>query len=118
MVDPARESADKPGKYDLAAAITKKGPQAWCFLSAGAPSGEAKDILVSAKRTGARGDITYVVAFPWSRLAPFKPAVGADLGMCVTINEDDGPGRMAFMSWFGDVQNKRVDTVGDLILGE
>ena len=121
MVDPARESKEKPGKYDLGAAITKKGPQAWCFLSADprGPPGEAKDIVVAGKRTGGdRGDITYVVAIPWHRIAPFKPAVGANLGMCVTINEDDGPGRMAFMTWFGDVQSKRVDTVGDLILGE
>ena len=121
MVDPAREATEKPGKYDLGAAITKKGPQAWCFLSADprGPPGEAKDILVSGKRTSAdRGDMTYVVAIPWSRVAPFKPGVGANLGMCVTINEDDGPGRAAFMTWFGDVQSKRVDTVGDLILGE
>jgi hypothetical protein len=121
MVDPARETTDKPGKYDLGVAITKKGPQAWCFLSADprGPAGEAKDIIVSGKRASAdRGDMTYVVAIPWSRVAPFKPVVGADLGMCVSINEDDGPGRAAFMSWFGDVQSKRVDTVGDLILGE
>jgi hypothetical protein len=121
MVDPARESAEKPGKYDLGAAITKKGPQAWCFLSAEsrAPPGEAKEILVSGKRASAdRGDMTYVVAIPWSRVAPFKPGLGANLGMCVTINEDDGPGRAAFMTWFGDVQSKRIDTVGDLILGE
>ncbi|MBE3123465.1 MAG: hypothetical protein IMZ65_01535, partial [Planctomycetes bacterium] len=121
MVDPAREAAEKPGKYDLGAAITQKGPQAWCFLSADprGPPGEAKDIVVSGKRASTdRGDITYVLAIPWSRVAPFKPAVGANLGMCVTINEDDGPGRAAFMTWFGDVQAKRVDTVGDLILGE
>ena len=36
----------------------------------------------------------------------------------VTINEDDGPGRAAFMTWFGDVQIKRGDTVGGLIPGE
>jgi hypothetical protein len=121
MVDPARETTEKPGKYDLGAAITKKGPQAWCFLSADSrgPAGEAKDIVVSGKRVNAeRGDMTYVVAIPWSRVAPFKPAVGANLGVCVTINEDDGPGRAAFMTWFGDVQSKRVDTVGDLILCE
>jgi hypothetical protein len=121
MVDPARDTTEKPGKYDLGAAITKKGPQAWCFLSADprGPAGEAKEIVVSGKRANAeRGDMTYVVAIPWSRVAPFQPAVGANLGMCVTINEDDGPGRAAFMTWFGDVQSKRVDTVGDLILGE
>ena len=121
MVDPAREAAEKPGKYDIAAAISRKGPQAWCYLSADsrAPAGEAKEILVSGKRVNAdRGDMTYVVAIPWSRVAPFKPEPGANLGMCVTVNEDDGPGRAAFMIWFGDVQSKRIDTVGDLILGE
>ena len=119
IIDPARASAEKPGKYDIAAAITKDGPLAYCFLSANssAPEGLAKDIIVSSKRASAdRGDMTYVVAIPWSRVAPFKPAVGANLGMCVVLNEDDGPGRASFMGWFGDVQSKRVDTVGDLIL--
>ncbi|MFA4945706.1 MAG: sugar-binding protein [Lentisphaeria bacterium] len=119
LADPARDKADKPGKYDIAVAITKKGPQAWCYLSAdaGAPSGEAKDIIVSAKRRNAgRGDISYVVAIPWSRLAPFKPAVGANLGLGVVLNEDDGGGRVAYLGWLCDVQTKQVDTVGDLIL--
>lgn len=121
MIDPARGEAAMVGKYDIGAAVTKKGAQAWCFMSADprGPAGEAKDILVSGKRGSTdRGDMTYVVAIPWSRVAPFKPGPGANLGMCVTINEDDGPGRAAFMTWFGDVQSKRVDTVGDLILGE
>ena len=93
---------------------------AYCYLSADsrAPEGLAKDICVSCKRLSAdRGDMNYVVAIPWSRVAPFKPAVGANLGMCVVLNEDDGPGRASFMGWFGDVQSKRIDTVGDLILG-
>jgi hypothetical protein len=121
IIDPARESAEKPGKYDISAALTKNGPAAYCYLSADsrAPEGPAKDIIVSCKRASAdRGDMTYVVAIPWSRVAPFKPAIGANLGMCVVLNEDDGPGRASFMGWFGDVQSKRVDTVGDLILGE
>ena len=55
LVDPARDQSFKPGKYDIAVAVTKKGPPAWCYLSAdaGAPSGEAKNIIVSARRTGA-----------------------------------------------------------------
>ena len=120
IVDPARAAAEKPGKYDIAAALSKNGPVAYCYLSADsrAPEGLAKDIIVSCKRaSGDRGDMTYVVAIPWSRVAPFKPAIGANLGMCVVLNEDDGPGRASFMGWFGDVQSKRVDTVGDLILG-
>jgi hypothetical protein len=121
MVDPARESVDKPGKYDLAMALTKRGPQAWCFLTADgrSPSGEAKDIVVAVKRASAeRGDMTYVVAIPWTRLAPFQPAVGADLGLCLAINNDDGPGRDSHMNWFGDIESKQVDTVGDLLLGD
>ena len=121
LVDPARDKAFKPGKYDMAVALTKKGPQAWCYLSAdsGAPSGEIKDMIIAIKRLHAdRGDMNYVLAIPWSRVAPFKPAVGANLGLGMVINEDDGAGRTAFMGWFADVQSKQVDTVGDLILGE
>ncbi|MFA4944526.1 MAG: sugar-binding protein [Lentisphaeria bacterium] len=116
LVDPARAQATKVGKYDLGMALTRKGPQAWCFMSAdaAAPLGETKDILVAAK-PGA-GGIAYEIAIPWSRLAPFKPAAGANLGLCMVLNEDDGAGRQAFMGWFGDVESKQVDTIGDLIL--
>ena len=119
LVDPARDKKEKPGKYDLVTAISSKGPQAWCHLSAdaGAPAGEAKEIIVSAKRLNKeRGDMTYVVAIPWSRIAPFKPSVGADLGLGMVLNDDDGPGRKCYMSWFCDIQNKQVDTLADLIL--
>jgi hypothetical protein len=117
LVDPAREKSDKPGKYDYVLGLGRKGAQAWCSLSAdaGAPAGEARDIRVSAKR-GAAGGMTYEVAIPWSRLAPFKPAVGADLGLAVGLNEDDGAGRQAVMSWFGNVHTKDLACVGDLIL--
>jgi hypothetical protein len=121
MVDPAREADTKPGKYDLGLALTRKGHQAWSWLSADprAPAGEVKEIRLATKRTAPeRGDLTYEVAIPWARLAPFVPRRGGNLGLCVTVNEDDGPGRAAFMTWFGDVQAKRIDTVGDLILGE
>lgn len=120
LVDPARESAMKPGKYDYAAAISAKGPQAWCYLTADAikaPVGEVKDIKVSAKRTDEKnGSMTYEVAIPWTRMAPFQPAAGANLGFTLIINEDDGKGRDSFMTWFGNAHTKQVDTAGDLIL--
>jgi len=119
LIDPCRAMNESVGKYDYAMAVGKKGPQAWCYLTAdaGAPSGEAKDIIVSAKRKDTTtGAITYVIAFPWSRLAPFKPSPGADLGLTLLLNEDDGIGRKSFMSWFGNASSKQVDAVGDLIL--
>jgi hypothetical protein len=121
MVDPARGLGVKVGKYDMAMALTKKGPQAWCYMSAdgGSASGEAKDIVVSTKRLDPqRGDMNYVVAIPWARIAPFKPFAGANLGLCLAINDDDGPGRDCHMNWFADIETKEVDCVGDLILGE
>ena len=56
IIDPARESLEKPGKYDIAAALSKNGPVAYCYLSADsrAPEGLAKDIIVSCKRTDRR----------------------------------------------------------------
>ena len=117
LVDPCRGTGEKVGKYDYSAGLGKKGPQAWCHLApAGLPTGEAKDILVTARPTGEKGGITYELAIPWPRLAPFRPAPGANLGLCVVLNEDDGQGRFCFLGWFGDVQSKQVDAVGDLIL--
>ncbi len=119
LIDPCREINDKPGKYDIALALTRKGPQVWGYLSAdsGSPVGEIKDIPFSAMRTDStRGDMTYVVAIPWHRLAPFNPSPGANLGLAMIMNEDDGGGRESFMGWFGDCDAKQVDAVGDLIL--
>jgi hypothetical protein len=121
LIDPARASRDKPGKYDYAIGVGTKGPEAWCYLSADgtAPAGEVKDIVVATSRAkDGAGGMTYEIAIPWSRLAPFRPAVGADLGMAVILNEDDSPKRDGFMTWFGDIQSKEVDPVGDLILGD
>jgi len=119
LVDPCRAMAESVGKYDYAVAVGKKGPQAYCFLSAdaGAPIGDVKEILIGAKRKDTKtGSMNYVVAFPWSRLAPFKPSVGADLGLTLLLNEDDGKGRLSYMMWFGNASTKQVDAVADLVL--
>ena len=119
LIDSDRGNSLKGGKSDYAMGVGMDGPQAWCFL-AGDPSvspGDAPDIKVSAsKRDEKSGAITYEMAIPWSRLAPFKPAPGANLGLTLAINEDDGPGRDSYITWFGSVQTKDVDTAGDLIL--
>jgi len=70
-----------------------------------------------AKRKDAEtGSITYEYAIPWSRLAPFRPSPGANLGVTIALNEDDGGGRNSYMTWFGSVQTKDVGQAGDLIL--
>lgn len=121
LVDAARESVEKSGKYEISLADGAKGPQAWCNYSADAstPTGEVKDIRIkvtpAADGTGGR---RYEIAIPWPRLAPFKPGVGEDLGFSLILNEDDGPGRSSFMGWFSGVHSKELDLVGDLILLE
>lgn len=120
LFDPFRDSSEKSGKYDYSVAVGQKGPQAWRSLSADAnvPTGAATDVQVFAKKPDATGATNYEIAFPWSSLAPFAPKPGADLGLALALNEDDGNGRRGFMTWFGDVHMKQVDTVGDLILTE
>jgi hypothetical protein len=118
LIDPARDSAQKPGKWDYVVALGTLGPQAWCALSAdaGVPSGEAKDVRIAIQK-GSAGSLTYEMAIPWSRLAPFKPAIGQNLGLALGLNEDDGHGRAALMGWFGNVHTKQLDSVGDIVLG-
>jgi hypothetical protein len=119
LIDPCRGREESVGKYDYAIAEGKKGLEAWCSLTAdaGAPNGEATDIKMSAQRKNdGTGAITYEIAFPWSRLAPFKPVPNGDLGLALILNEDDGQGRKSFMAWFGNAHSKEVEPVGDLIL--
>ena len=101
-------------------ALTKKGPQAWCFLSGASttPVGAVTDIVVACKPRpdGGAGGMVYELAIPWSRLAPFKPVAGANLGLSMIVNEDDGKGRTGFIGWFGNPHTKQIDTVGDLVL--
>jgi hypothetical protein len=121
MIDPARESPDKPGKYEYTVGVGTKGPQAWCGYSAdaSAPTGEAKDIVVLNHAAGdGTGGMTYELAIPWSRLAPFTPASGRNLGLAVILNDDNGTGRDCFMGWFSGVHQKELDSLGDLILGD
>ena len=119
LIDPMRRSKEKAGKYEYSTGLGSKGPQTWCTLSAdpGAPVGDATDIRTAIRRDHKdSGDTTYELAIPWSRLAPFQPTPGNDLGLTLIVNEDDGAGRDAFMTWFGNAHSKDVDTVGDLIL--
>ncbi|PTY05997.1 hypothetical protein DB346_01110 [Verrucomicrobia bacterium LW23] len=121
LIDPMRTSAYKVGKYEYQLGLGTAGAQTWCTLSAdgAAPAGSAPEIrLAMQKDKEGTGDVTYEVAIPWSRLAPFKPFVSNNLGFTLIINEDDGAGRNAFMTWFGNAHSKDIDTVGDLILTE
>ncbi|MEI6165823.1 MAG: sugar-binding protein [bacterium] len=118
LVDPRRQGGEKMGYYDGCLGLGTKGPQLW-YNSTASPevmTGEVKDAKVMVKR-GAGGNADYEVAIPWSRLAPFKPVPGADLGMGLIVNDDDGAGR-SFAGWFSGVHLKETDMVGDLILTE
>ncbi len=119
LVDPCRESADKPGKYDYALGLGTKGPQAWCCSTADAmraPTEEVTDFLLKITPTGQRGNMVYEVAIPWHRLSPFQPAPGANLGLAMIINDDDGHIRDSFIAWFGCAHSKQMSMNGDLIL--
>jgi len=119
LIDPCRGLAESVGKYDYSVGEGKNGLRAWCNMTAdaGAPNGLASDIKLGGKRKGdGSGSITYEMAFPWSRLAPFKPGPQADLGLTLILNEDVGKGRKSSMTWFGNAASKQVNSVGDLIL--
>jgi len=118
LIDPARETDAKPGKYDYTFGLGQKGPQGWCSLTAdaGALNGDVKDVPMMIKRDEATKTTAYELVIPWSRVAPFKPVAGNNLGMAIGLAEDEGKARQALMSWFGNVHSKQIDGVGDLIL--
>lgn len=121
LFDPTRTLVEKAGKYDYSVGAGTKGPQAWCHLSAhsSVSEGEARAFKVAVTDLpGSAGGKLYEIAIPWTNLAPFAPAAGADLGMTMIINEDDGPGRIGFMGWFSGAHSKELDLVGDVVLGE
>jgi hypothetical protein len=117
LVDPARTSEHKPGKYDYVLGLGTEGPQMWRHMTAGPPAGEVRDVEFAIRRGNEKsGDVTYEIAFPWPALAPFEPAPGANLGLCMIVNEDDGRDRASFLAWFSGAHNKLLDHVGDVVL--
>ena len=120
LIDPARDRKEKEGRFDFSVGLGQKGPQAWSHLSGDevrSPEGEIKDFQLGISREGlAGGSVHYEVAIPWTRIPPFQPAVGRDLGLSMILNEDDGKSRFGFMAWFSGVHLKEMDHVGDLIL--
>lgn len=119
LFDPYRDKPEKLGRYEYSFGVGTKGPQAWCALSADgrAPTGEAKEIVVTGTHSSdSPGGMVYEIAIPWTRIVPFAPSVGRDLGANLIVNEDDGQGRSTFLGWFSGVHNKTVSGVGDLIL--
>lgn len=119
LVDPCRESEAKPGKYDYCLGLGTKGVQVWCGSTADAskaPTEEVRDFIVKITPTGNRGDLVYELAIPWQRLSPFQPAVGANLGLAMIINDDDGHIRDSFIAWFGCAHSKQMSMNGDVIL--
>ncbi|PTX97579.1 hypothetical protein DB346_21565 [Verrucomicrobia bacterium LW23] len=118
LVDPYRAQERSLGRYDYSMGLGQKGLQAWCHRSAHAasPSGVAPDIRLAV--VPAQGGCTYEVAIPWTRLAPFTPATGANLGLTMVVNEDDGGGRKSTIGWFGGVHLKEALYVGDVILSD
>ena len=118
LVDPQRTQSRKVGKSDYGIGDRRDGTtRAECYLSAvgDVQMGLIPDIKIATTH-GEKGNITYEIAIPWKNVAPFKPAVGANLGLTMIFNEDDGNGRDSFMTWFGNAHNKDIDKVGDLIL--
>ena len=117
LVDPRRGGGEKIGYYDYVIAYGKQGPQLWCnsTTSGDVAVGEVKQAKVAIHRAAMGGNTDYEVAIPWSCFAPFTPAVGADLGLALIVNDDDGQGR-SFSGWFSGVHLKETDMLGDLIL--
>lgn len=120
LFDPARTEVEKAGKYDYSLGVGTKGPQAWCHLSGHSSinEGAAPFAVASTPLPGSAGGMRYEVAIPWTSIAPFKPKAGANLGMTLIVNEDDGDGRIGFSGWFSGAHTKELDLVGDVILGE
>ena len=86
------------------------------MMSSQAPTEEVKDFIVKITPTGSRGDMIYEIAIPWHRLSPFQPTTGADLGLAMIINDDDGHIRDSFIAWFGCAHSKQMSMNGDVIL--
>ncbi|MEM1059300.1 MAG: sugar-binding protein, partial [Verrucomicrobiota bacterium] len=83
------------------------------------PPGEVTDMVLGMTEPPTdSGNMVYEVAIPWSRVSPFQPEPGANLGFTLILNEDDGHNRDSFLTWFGNAHNKDIGLVGDLVLEE
>jgi len=120
LINPGRGTGEQSGKYDYSMGVGADGSQIFCHLSASpaVPNGEVPDAKLAQQVEEGTGNRTVEVRIPWSRLVPFQPSVGANLGMSIVINEDDKPTRDSYMNWFGDILSKSVKANGDIILTE
>lgn len=118
LINPGRGAGVEQGKYDISMGVGTEGPQVFVHYSANpaVPAGLTDAITYAQHETGQGGNRTAEVAIPWAWLPPFEPGEGANLGMCIVINEDDKPVRNCYMNWFGDINIKSVRANGDIIL--
>ncbi len=74
--------------------------------SGGLSSGQlAKDSSVYEVVVVRAGDITtYELKIPWSEAGIASPAVGTKFGLSLQLNDNDGEGRAAVMTWGGGLQ--------------
>ncbi len=117
LIDPNRGGGEKMGYYDCSLGVGQKGPQA-AYHSTAYPevlTGLVPEIKIAMKR-GTKGNATYEIAIPWSKIRPFKPIPGANLGMGLIINDLDEGLERKFIGWFSGCHLKETDMVGDIIL--
>src|SRR5690606_39133014 len=107
LVDVNRAGKEKSGQYDISFGHGTNGPQVWCHTSGSStiPAGEITTGKLTVIRDDAARTTTYEFALPWARLAPFRPSAGANIGLALIVNDNDGDGRY-FVGWFSGVHSK------------
>jgi len=96
-------SAGMPGEnlqwYEYGMALTSQGSELYRWM---APQGIETGSIVSQHlqitRDEAAKNTIYLLALPWSDLAPIVPSDGI-LSLSIVVNENDGNGRKGYVEW-------------------
>jgi hypothetical protein len=108
-------SAGMPGEnlqwYEYGMALTPQGPELYRWMAPqGIEPGSIANPVLQVTRDEEAKDTIYLLALPWSDLAPIVPRDGI-LSLSIVINENDGNGRKGYVEWGSGIGSSKQSSL-------
>jgi hypothetical protein len=104
FLDPNNDKSTEPRPDDqeIGLSLTEAGPQVWRWR--GPTTGHLTSARLAVRR-GDNGDAAYELAVPLADLGLAGAGAGTRVGMSFLVNENDGAGRVGWLSWTPGIGN-------------